>query len=260
MFEKGDIVRLVEDPSRGGMITGATDMRRGQVYWEVLLADGSGTRQFPQGQLIAAVGRVDPLEELRQGRFTDPDRLRRSLLHHRLTGRLRDMIYSIDTTDTEFHAYQFKPVLKLLSSPSQGLLIADEVGLGKTIEAGLIWTELVARVDASRLLVVCPKSLIEKWRLELRNKFSVDARIVDAAQLLQMLKDDAETGEGFAAIASLSAVRPPKDWEEPETKSHRAALCRYLSEQESAPRPLIDCLIFDEAHHPKFQTDPLPFR
>ena len=79
-----------------------------------------------------------------------------------MTGRLADMIYSMGATNTEFHAYQFKPVLKLLNSPSRGLLIADEVGLGKTIEAGLIWTELVARFDSRRLLVICPKALVQK--------------------------------------------------------------------------------------------------
>ena len=57
------------------------------------------------------------------------------------------MVYSMESTNTDFHAYQFKPVLKLINSTSQSLLIADEVGLGKTIEAGLIWTELKARSD-----------------------------------------------------------------------------------------------------------------
>lgn len=230
------------------MITGNTSVSRNRLYWEVMLADGTGTQLFAESKLEANAGRVDPLEELARGRFTDPDRLRRSILHHRLTGRLRDMIYSIDATDTDFHAYQFKPVVKLLASPSQGLLIADEVGLGKTIEAGLVWTELVARFDASRLLVVCPKSLTEKWRLELRQKFSVDARIVDARGLMEALRDDAEGGDGFALIVSLSAVRPPKDWED-DDKSARAALCRHLSDSESNPRALFDCVIFDEAHH-----------
>jgi SNF2 family DNA or RNA helicase len=74
----------------------------------------------------------------------------------------------MEATNTDFHAYQFKRVVKILNSASKGLLIADEAGLGKTIEAGLVWTELAARYDVQRLLVVCPKSLQEKWRVELR--------------------------------------------------------------------------------------------
>ena len=62
------------------------------------------------------------------------------------------MIYSMEATNTDF-AFQFKPVVKLINSPSNAL-IADEVGLGKTIEAGLIWTELKARFDAKNLLVL----------------------------------------------------------------------------------------------------------
>ena len=68
------------------------------------------------------------------------------------------MVYSMEATETDFYAYQFKPFLKLLNSPTDGLLIADEVGLGKTIEAGLIWTELRARLESNRLLVICPKT------------------------------------------------------------------------------------------------------
>src|SRR5690606_12120160 len=68
---------------------------------------------------------------------------------------------------------------------------------GKTIEAGLIWTELVARFDAHRLLVVCPKSLTEKWRQELWQKFSVDAKIVDATGLMEALRRDAEGADGL---------------------------------------------------------------
>lgn len=118
------------------------------------------------------------------------------------TRLLADVIYSMESTNTEFHAYQFKPVVKILNAASKGLLIADEVGLGKTIEAGLVWTELVARYDVQRLLVVCPKSLQEKWRIELSQKFGVRAQTVDARELLQTLKDHERTGEDFALVAS----------------------------------------------------------
>lgn len=211
------------------------------------MADGTGVRMLPAAQLVTGGEETDPLADLAAGRFGHPDALRRLLLHHRLTGRLRDVIYSMDVTDTEFHAYQFKPVVKLLGSPSQGLLIADEVGLGKTIEAGLVWTELVARFDTHRLLVVCPKSLTEKWRLELWQKFSVDAKIVNAEELLHYLQRESERSDGFALIASLSALRPPRSWED-EGDTHRAKLMRYLAAREGQD-PLIDCLVFDEAHH-----------
>jgi hypothetical protein len=182
-FNPGEVVRMRSNHSCVGTITGEKQAKAGREYWAVSLADGTGTRMLPTAQLERLPDSVDPINELRSGQFGDPAVFRRLLIHHRLTGRLRDVIYSMDVTDTEFHAYQFKPVIKLLSSPSQGLLIADEVGLGKTIEAGLIWTELVARFDANRLLVICPKSLTVKWRQELWQKFSIDAKIVDASEL-----------------------------------------------------------------------------
>jgi superfamily II DNA or RNA helicase len=247
IFDPGMVVRLKHDPSRAGQITGDTRIQAERCYWAVRMANGSGIDWLPEAQLVADTDTADAFDDFKNGRFSPPEALQRLLLHHRLTGRLREIIYSMDVTDTEFHAYQFKPVIKVLSSPSQGLLIADEVGLGKTIEAGLIWTELVARFDCHRLLVVCPKSLTEKWRLELWQKFSVDAKIVDAGELHDYLKRQSERSDGFALIASLPALRPPKGWEE-EGDSKRAKLARYLAEL-AGQDPVLDCLIFDEAHH-----------
>lgn len=250
MFQVGDILRLRDDPSRAGTFTGKTRDRGSRVYCEVRMADGSGNSFFPYDKLVGEAVDVDSLADLRAGRFASPEIFRRTLLHHRLTGRLRDIIYSMDVSDTEFHAYQFKPVVKAVTSPTRGLLIADEVGLGKTIEAGLVWTELVARFDCSRLLVVCPKSLTEKWKLELWQKFSVDAKIVSAEQLHDHLKVSEDGGDGFALIVSLSSVRPPKGWDEDvdTDKTARGLLAHYLRGAE-ARDPLIDCVIFDEAHH-----------
>src|SRR5690606_10948814 len=111
--------------------------------------------------------RLSPLDMLESRRLGRPIDLRRTLTHVKLSGRLANVIYSMEATNTDFYAYQFKPVLKILESPSNGILIADEVGLGKTIEAGLIWTELRSRFDMRRLLVLCPAALREKWRREL---------------------------------------------------------------------------------------------
>src|SRR5690606_23029176 len=69
--------------------------------------------------------------------------------------------------------YQFIPLLKLLNSERKRIIIADEVGLGKTISAGHIVLELAARGELNNLLVVCLNSIQEKWIDELQNKFNV---------------------------------------------------------------------------------------
>ena len=122
-----------------------------------------GVRWIPEEQLEGNPARLSPLDMLETGKLGRPIDLRRTLTHVKLSGRLADVIYSMEATNTDFYAYQFKPVIKLLESPSNGILIADEVGLGKTIEAGLIWTELRSRFDMHRLLVLCPATLREKW-------------------------------------------------------------------------------------------------
>ena len=120
---------------------------------------------------------MDAFDLLERGRFGRISDLRRNLTFIQLSGRLANVVYSMDATNTDFLAYQYKPVLNFLDSPSNGILIADEVGLGKTIEAGLIWTELRARDDACRrLVVVCPAMLRDKWSLELEGKFGIDPK------------------------------------------------------------------------------------
>lgn len=248
MISAGVRVRLKGDPSVVGIVTDSAPMDiAGRTFLKIDLPNGR-RKSVALKQLEVIIDETDPFEDLRQGKFSSPTDLRRSITHLRMTGRLADMIYSLGATNTDFHAYQFKPVLKLLNSPSRGLLIADEVGLGKTIEAGLIWTELVARFDARRLLIVCPKPLCEKWRAELRSKFNVTAHICKANQVLQFLKDDRTGSDGFAVIASLPALRPPRGWDDAaEARAGpRVDLAAFL---EDADDELFDLVVFDEAHH-----------
>ena len=74
--------------------------------------------------------------------------------------------------------YQLVPLLLALRQDVVRLLIADDVGIGKTIEAGLIASELLAQGDASGLAVLCPPSLAEQWQQELSEKFGIDAELV----------------------------------------------------------------------------------
>ncbi len=83
--------------------------------------------------------------------------------------------------------YQLDPVVRALSMPRTKLLIADDVGLGKTIEAGLVMQELMLRHRARTMLIVCPSGLTLQWREEMRDKFGLDFRIVDT-DLLQRLR------------------------------------------------------------------------
>jgi superfamily II DNA or RNA helicase len=78
----------------------------------------------------------------------------------------------------EPRAYQLVPLMMALRQDTVRLLIADDVGIGKTIEASLIAKELIAQGSAHRLAVLCPPHLAEQWQSELSEKFHIDAQLV----------------------------------------------------------------------------------
>lgn len=248
MFEAGTRVRVKTAPDKIGTITGKNRERAGRLRLEVNFGD---YREYIRDTSLEAVDEHSDIFDLfRLGRYASAQTLRSAIAHTRLTGRLADVIYSMDASNTDFLAYQFKPVLNFLDSPSKGILIADEVGLGKTIEAGLIWTELRARFDAKKLLVLCPAVLREKWQEELGKRFGVRAEIYSADEFLKLLKrSGAGDVDSFAAIVSMQGARPPRHWQEDEGKVRgSAALAQYLSNADPS-QPLVDCLVIDEAHY-----------
>jgi hypothetical protein len=247
----GEKVRLKSDPSRIGVLSGETQFRGGRKRLQVHFFDGMD--QFIQEQALEVVTQdnTNPYALFRNGRYGPVGDLRGALTFFRLSGKLANLIYSLNTTNTEFLAYQFKPVLNFLEAPSRGILIADEVGLGKTIEAGLIWTELRSRFDARRLLVLCPAILREKWKAELQNRFGIEAELCNARELLATLQDY-RRGEvdTFVMIGSLQGLRPPNGWnsEEDRLEGPAAELARLLDDSEHDD-PLFDLVIVDEAHY-----------
>ena len=255
-MQPGDKVRKKANPSRVGVLTGETSGPIARVRYLVVFGDGE---EFVLGESLEVVsGRStqDPYECISQGRFGRVPDLRGAITFYRLSGKLANLIYSLNTTNTQFLPYQFKPVMQFLDSPSNGLLIADEVGLGKTIEAGLIWTELRARQDARRMLVVCPAMLREKWKMELSNRFGVSAHIVDASDLLEHLQEVKQNPQtSFALIVSMQGVRPSSRWDDDDqpSMSSSAQLARFLKETE-LDDPLLDLVIIDEAHYLRNQT------
>ncbi|MHB9840935.1 SNF2-related protein [Paraburkholderia terrae] len=257
-FHAGLRVRLKSNPARTGVLSGEKAGNPASPRWQVIFAERT---EFVPGLALEAVptegGNVfDDMRKLRFGRARE---LRSALTHARLGGKLADLIYSLYTTNTDFYAYQFKPVLSFLDSPSRGLLIADEVGLGKTIEAGLIWTELRSREDARRLLVVCPAMLREKWRLELAERFGVDARICNAEEVVDLLEQaQGKAHASFAAIASTQGLRGLafESDDEDDTRSLSTRIQRLADDGLGETSPL-DLVIVDEAHYmrnPETQT------
>jgi hypothetical protein len=77
-------------------------------------------------------------------------------------------------------AYQLEPLRRALQSARTNLLLADDVGLGKTIEAGLVVQELLLRHRARSVIIVCPPSLSLKWQDEMREKFGLEFEIVNS--------------------------------------------------------------------------------
>ena len=143
--------------------------------------------------------------------------------------------------------YQLEPLRRALAAPRTNLLLADDVGLGKTIEAGLVIEELLLRHRARSVIVVCPPSLALKWRDEMREKFGLEFVIVDSARLAA----DRRT-YGLAAnplrlhpriivsMAWLPGVRAQRLLREVLAETDRSA---------SARRYAFDVLVVDEAHH-----------
>jgi len=250
-MQPGDKVRLIANPGRVGILSSETD---GPAHRQrVLVHFRDGDEQFVLAGSLEKVEKAaaGPYQLMAAGQYGRASDLRGAITFYRLSGKLANLIYSLNTTNTQFLPYQFKPVLQFLDSPSSGILIADEVGLGKTIEAGLIWTELRARQDARRLLVLCPAMLTDKWKMELADRFGVTADVVDASELrtrLESVRD--RKHEGFALIASMQGLRPSRGWNDTDepSQSSSAKLARFLDECE-LDEPLLDLIIIDEAHY-----------
>lgn len=214
---------------------------------------GPNEKSYKPYNLLELCGQPeDILTLLKQGRFGNADDLRRILTFEKVKGHLTNVFYSMEASNTDFFPHQFKPVLKFLESPTGRLLIADEVGLGKTIEAMYIWKELQARADARRLLILCPAILREKWRDDLRQRFNISAKVTDAQALLDevrvVLENDAR--HPFVCIASLEGLRPSANWDDENVKGARVELARLLDRNPASDDDgIFDLVVIDEAHY-----------
>ena len=139
--------------------------------------------------------------------------------------------------------YQLDPLVRAIDMARTNLLIADDVGLGKTIEAGLVVQELLLRHRARTAFVLCPASLQEKWRVEMQEKFGLEFRIVDSGYVKRLRR---ERGLHANPWTSFPRLITSMDWAK---QGEGLRLLRdALPPHVSHPRKF-DLLIVDEAHN-----------
>jgi superfamily II DNA or RNA helicase len=188
---------------------------------------------------IAAVFPFEPVEE---ARFAPPEPA--DLGDQRAAGLLRTALRvgfrsgagpfrSLAGIAVEPRAYQLVPLLMALRQKTVRMLISDDVGIGKTIEAGLIASELLAQGEATGLAVLCSPALAEQWQQELRSKFGIDAELV-LSSTVSRLERGLDLGQSLFdrypnVIVSTDFIKSPR---------HRDDFVRHCP----------DLVIVDEAH------------
>ena len=139
--------------------------------------------------------------------------------------------------------YQLDPLVRAIDMARTNLLIADDVGLGKTIEAGLVLQEMLLRHRARTVLVLCPSSLQDKWRNEMSEKFGLEFQIVDTEYVKQLRR---KRGLHANPWTSFPRLITSMDWAK---QGEGVRLLRdVLPPRPTFPRKF-DLLIIDEAHN-----------
>ncbi len=215
------LVRLacVDDDAQGQTL---------EVLWEKEL-----DRQILSGEAWASIAT----------RGFDPPRKFAAYLHtlrwNCVTSTDPNLLQSPFRAGIRLDAYELEPLRKALRLPRVNLFIADDVGLGKTIEAGLIARELLLRKKVREIVVACPPSMLLQWREELENRFGLHFEILDRDYLQEVRKE-----RGFGI--------------NPWTTHPRFLVSHRLLIDESYAGSLRDwlgtfragsLLILDEAHH-----------
>ena len=220
-LEPNTQVRYKADPSISG--------------WVISII-GENARVFIDGSArLVPIGELEPAAGLTE---MSPDQFRVALTRRRLEHPVTDQFLSYRASKTKLMYHQFLPVKKMLESPDQRLLIADEVGTGKTIEAGLIWAELESRAahGLENVWIVCPKALVGKWCDEMSQRFGFQLEALTSEgirQALVSLERDGVLPPRFSkAVVNLELVR----MEEYAERLERSSVAWDLA-------------IFDEAHH-----------
>lgn len=229
-FAVGERVRARNNPALIGQVVALlTDGAGGRSY---RVRFPNGTRLVGESSLEIDVPVQDPRTQLLAGAWAAVPDLRLLLTGIRLRQfNLTDQIRSLRAARLEHLPFQYKPLLKFFDSEHQRLLIADEVGLGKTIEAALVLSELTARTDVRRVLIVVPSNLRLKWQRELYERFDEQFEIRDS-QWVQSVLLSPSAGDDLPRVRAIVSVEG----------------VRRLAPEFEERRPPFDLVIIDEAH------------
>lgn len=234
-FELNEIVCLRSDPAARGPIIAIVP---GEPETRYTVWHGDAPHPYYASQLL-------PITAPPAGPETVPlDRFRAHLTALQLLHPSLASLYSLHAARISFIPYQFRPVLKFVRADRPRLLIADEVGVGKTIEAGLILRELQARREVRSVLIICPKALVadRKWERELK-RFDESFATLTGDALRYCVREadlDGEWPEQYSrAIVPFSLLGD--DLLEGDGAERKGLL--HLD-----PPPRFDLIICDEAH------------
>lgn len=245
---KGTVVRLRARPD----ITGAVlDVLPGDPEARYTVFHGGEVATYYESQ-------VEPIVLRPVRKSVEPDALHAALTATQLRHPSTKHLYSLYASRINFVPYQFRPVLKLIQADRPRLLIADEVGVGKTIEAGLILKELQARRELKSVLVICPKPLVveRKWMEELK-RFDEQFTHIDGDALRYCMEETHLDGV-WPQQYSRSIV-PYSLFDEALLLGKQGKGRRVRGLLDLDPPPAFDLVIVDEAHHIR-NTDTWAYR
>ncbi|MDR1839746.1 MAG: DEAD/DEAH box helicase family protein [Treponema sp.] len=242
-IEKDSIVRLISDTNSVGMVMSIDKI--GSTLQYTVFINGK-TKTYFEGQIEI----VPQTETSGYSNLTD---VQRKLTAHQIKKPSSESLYSLNAARIDFVPYQFRPALKLIKSDTPRLLIADSVGVGKTIEAGLILKEMQARTSLDTILIICPKPLVaeRKWELEMK-RFDEDFIPVNGETLRQIIKDaerDGEWPDQYKRLIIPYSLLTEDLLEGKNIRGQRSHGLRVLD-----PVPFFDMIIVDEAHHIRNRT------
>lgn len=169
LFDAGDDVHLTAD-DEVGVVSSVSDLK-GRAVYAVNLPGGLRKTVLEDGLRRAVL--TDPLELMRRGQLHSARSVNLRLAATRLLfAHQYDELSSLSNSRVEIKPHQVGVLHRVATSYPHRFLLADEVGLGKTVEAGLILKELKARGTAQRVLVLAPSGIVGQWQFELKTKFN----------------------------------------------------------------------------------------